>query len=62
MWSDDDVKFMSAALDVAIRGKGKVSPNPLLDTTKIFLNESISDGFLKNGRILFTCSSIFIII
>ncbi|MDE0557374.1 MAG: bifunctional diaminohydroxyphosphoribosylaminopyrimidine deaminase/5-amino-6-(5-phosphoribosylamino)uracil reductase RibD [Candidatus Poseidoniaceae archaeon] len=45
MWSDDDIKFMSAALDVAIRGKGKVSPNPLVGCVLVKDGQIIAEGW-----------------
>ena len=45
MWSDDDIKFMSAALDVAIRGKGKVSPNPLVGCVLVKNGHIIAEGW-----------------
>ena len=45
MWSDDDIKFMSAALDVAIRGKGRVSPNPLVGCVLVKDGQIIAEGW-----------------
>jgi diaminohydroxyphosphoribosylaminopyrimidine deaminase/5-amino-6-(5-phosphoribosylamino)uracil reductase len=45
MWSDDDIKFMSAALDVAVRGKGKVSPNPLVGCVLVKDGQIIAEGW-----------------
>lgn len=45
MWSDDDVRFMSAALDVAIRGKGLVSPNPLVGCVLVKDGQIIAEGW-----------------
>tara|TARA_B100001093_G_scaffold508715_1_gene571431 strand:- start:1846 stop:2868 length:1023 start_codon:yes stop_codon:yes gene_type:complete len=44
-WSDDDVKFMTHALQVAERGRGKVSPNPLVGCVLVKDNEVIAEGW-----------------
>jgi diaminohydroxyphosphoribosylaminopyrimidine deaminase/5-amino-6-(5-phosphoribosylamino)uracil reductase len=44
-WADTDVVFMQRALEVAERGRGKVSPNPLVGCILVKDNEIISEGW-----------------
>ena len=44
-WSDDEHAFMSRALAVAERGRGKVSPNPLVGCVLVKDGEVIAEGW-----------------
>ncbi len=44
-WAETDVVFMQRALEVAERGRGKVSPNPLVGCILVKDNEIISEGW-----------------
>ena len=44
-WSETDVVFMQRALEVAERGRGKVSPNPLVGCILVKDNDIISEGW-----------------
>ena len=44
-WSDDEHAFMSRALAVAERGRGKVSPNPPVGCVLVKDGEVIAEGW-----------------
>ena len=45
MWSEDDVSFMRRAIEVAERGRGRVSPNPLVGCVLVKNGEIIAEGW-----------------
>ena len=44
-WSESDIKFMHRALAVAERGRGKVSPNPLVGCVLVKDDQIIAEGW-----------------
>ena len=44
-WTADEKGFMQRALDVAERGRGKVSPNPLVGCVLVKDGEVIAEGW-----------------
>ena len=44
-WTADEQQFMQRALDVAERGRGKVSPNPLVGCVLVKNSEIIAEGW-----------------
>jgi len=44
-WSEEQVRFMRRALEVAERGRGKVSPNPLVGCVLVKDGEIIAEGW-----------------
>ena len=45
MWSEQDIRFMQAALDAGERGRGRVSPNPLVGCVLVKNDEIIAEGW-----------------
>jgi len=44
-WSEDDVRFMRRAIEIAEFGRGKVSPNPLVGCVLVYNGEIIAEGW-----------------
>ena len=45
LWTVDEKGFMQRALEVAERGRGKVSPNPLVGCVLVKDGEVIAEGW-----------------
>ena len=45
LWTADEKRFMQRALEVAERGRGKVSPNPLVGCVLVKDGEVIAEGW-----------------
>ena len=45
MWSDDDIRFMSTAINLAERGRGQVNPNPMVGAVIVLDGRMIAGGW-----------------